>query len=437
MNNRINFNFGKKNRSCGSVLRKNGSKKLYVGFNYYGRRIVKSSGLDDNAENQDNLEQWLKRVTRNIDDGSFRFAEAFPGATDEEKSYFARKEGWEYMPKPHQVLMTDYIDYWIKTIAPTFQSEGKRRDYLQTLNDWVIPYVEQKSFYHFSRIDVQKFISQLQWRSGNKAGQPLSRSRVRNILIPFRAIWFDACDEYRWDLSDPFRNIGKYMPKSAKTRREVFRFDEWQRLMAVLDPYFRPVAEVMIMTGMIASEIAGLRKSDIEGNYLMIRNSIVRGQEKNELKTAYRERKVYITETLRARLDEVLARTDGEHVFTMKTGVSFKEGSFRNNYWKPAFMAAGLNYKVPYTTRHTFAAWSLTIGIDPNRLVRLMGHVSKKMIYDVYGDYVEGLEEDHSQIMNYYGQDFLSRKNKRHNLVELRSWRKFGESDHLAAQNSF
>lgn len=64
--------------------------------------------------------------------------------------------------------------------------------------------------------------------------------------------------------------------------------------------------------------------------------------------------------------------------------------------------------KVPYSLRHSFAAWSLTLGIDMNRLVRLMGHGSKQMVYEVYGDYIEGLEEDRDNIQAYFGPDFLT-----------------------------
>jgi hypothetical protein len=40
-----------------------------------------------------------------------------------------------------------------------------------------------------------------------------------------------------------------------------------------------------------------------------------------------------------------------------------------------------------------------------------MGHASKRMIYDVYGRYVKGLDEDRSQILEYFGRDYLcSRK---------------------------
>jgi len=60
--------------------------------------------------------------------------------------------------------------------------------------------------------------------------------------------------------------------------------------------------------------------------------------------------------------------------------------------------------------RRTFAAWALTLRIDPNKLVNLMGHGSKKMIYEVYGNYVEGLETDAGKILKYFGKDFIGLK---------------------------
>jgi integrase len=35
-----------------------------------------------------------------------------------------------------------------------------------------------------------------------------------------------------------------------------------------------------------------------------------------------------------------------------------------------------------------------------------MGHGSKQMLYEVYGKYVEGLETDAGNILDYYGKDF-------------------------------
>jgi integrase len=36
-----------------------------------------------------------------------------------------------------------------------------------------------------------------------------------------------------------------------------------------------------------------------------------------------------------------------------------------------------------------------------------MGYASKQMIYEVYGNYVEGLEEDTNAVLEYFGRDFI------------------------------
>ncbi len=79
---------------------------------------------------------------------------------------------------------------------------------------------------------------------------------------------------------------------------------------------------------------------------------------------------------------------------------------FQRQVWVRALKNAGVKYRKPYTTRHSFAAWALAIRSDQNRLVNLMGHASKQMIYEVYGRYVEGLEHDRLKILAYFGKDF-------------------------------
>ena len=102
-----------------------------------------------------------------------------------------------------------------------------------------------------------------------------------------------------------------------------------------------------------------------------------------------------------------MSRSKADYLFTMKSGRIFDVDSFRKNPWTSAFKKAKLQYKVPYTMRHTFAAWALTLRIDPNRLVSLMGHGLKEMVYEVYGNYVEGLETDAGKISGYFGKDFF------------------------------
>ena len=404
------INMDEQKQKVGSIKKFKHSKKLYADFYYYGHRITKSTGLDDTPVNRERVQALLRKVFDIIETGTFKFSEAFPGASVQEKSFFAKLEGREFNPEPNQILIGDYLKVWLETILPTYDSHTKRNDFTQIITYRLLPYFKRMSFYELTGIELQKFVASLKWEEGKNKGQQLSASRIRNILIPLRAVWNDACDQYRWNMRSPFETIHKKLPDVEKEAPVVIRFDEWQAILERVDPYYKPLVEIMVMTGMIGSELAGLRKSDIEANYINIQNAIVLNVEKKKLKNGYRKRKQSITQALRERLNEVMAQSDSEYVFTMKGGKKFSYGSFKKTVWEKAFKAAGLEYKRPYTTRHTFAAWSLTLRVDPNRLVSLMGHASKQMVYEVYGNYVEGLECDAENIFNYFGADFLKPK---------------------------
>jgi len=270
----------------------------------------------------------------------------------------------------------------------------------------ILPHFKNVSFYQITSTTVFKFTETLLCTRGENKGKPLSTARKVNILIPLRAIWNDACDHYRWVLKSPFDNLRKRLPKTEKKEHKVIRFDEWLRFLEHLEEYYRPIAEVMILTGMIPSEMGGLRKEDIEGDYINVKSSYVLGEDKKSLKTAFRKRQVFITRAIRERLDTILNRSSSPHVFTMEDGKRFNSSRFCK-VWKKGVDAGGITPVTSYSARHSFAAWSLIIGINPLRLVKLMGHASKQMVYEVYGNYVEGLEEDGERIFEYFGKDFV------------------------------
>ncbi|HOI96574.1 MAG TPA: tyrosine-type recombinase/integrase [Syntrophobacter fumaroxidans] len=198
------------------------------------------------------------------------------------------------------------------------------------------------------------------------------------------------------------------MPKKVKNPPVIFRFEEWMRAMENIELFYRDVAEVMIMTGMIGSEIAGLKNEHIHGGSIYIQDSIVRGVERvGALKTEYRQREIPITIALKERLDRAIENTSGSYVFSMEGGERFNINSFRKTPWSKALERAGVKYRHTYTLRHSFAEWCLVGGIHPERLVGLLGHGSKQMVYEVYGKYVQGMEKDTGQIREYFGNDFF------------------------------
>lgn len=403
----------------GAVIRKPGSGKLYVLFYYHGRRVEKTTGRDDTPANRKQVRTWLDRQMEKIRAGKFTFSEAFPSAPTVEKAWFARREGWEYQPEAKDVLFGDYIVQWYANVWELIPEGTKKDDWKGVIDYWLVPYFRDMTFYQISGTELKKFIAKLKWKKGCKKGELLSKKRVKNIMVPFRAIWNDACEEFRWILPDPFKNTRKHLPNTEEKEREVFRFDDWQKLLTHMEPWYVPIAEFMILSGTISSEIAGLRKSDIKEDHILIQNTIVRKREKQKGKTKYRTREIPITPAIRQRLDIAMSRSPGDYVFTKPTGEKFSATNFCNNIWKKAFIRADLPYKVPYCMRHSFAAWSLTLKIDMLRLVALMGHRDKKMVFEVYGNYVKGLEQDAAKIIEYFGREFILPEMKQHAVISM------------------
>ena len=273
------------------------------------------------------------------------------------------------------------------------------------------------SFDEITNENVGKFIAALT-RPVSKSQKPISPKTMRNILVPSRAVWQSACAKYKWNLPDPFHNLKRFYNKPAKriNRREnggqmfsdVWRFEEAMAIIKHMHPHYRNVTKLMFLTGLSASEIAGLETGDIQGDLLVLNTFIVDNREKNEGKSPYRSRSIPITSAIRVCLDEALATMTGKKLFMTITGLTFRNWTYRGCYWKPAIKRAGLRYIKPYSTRHTFAAWALAIGMNPNQLVPLMGHGSKQMVYEIYGNYTAGLAQDREKILSFMGHDFLN-----------------------------
>jgi integrase len=402
----VDFQVFEVRKNDGRIARKSGSRKLYLDFYYHGIRIEKSTGLDDTPGNRVKAEALLTKILELKKEGTLEFAKLFPGASEEEKEFHTRIEKGEYSPAPKAVRFGDYVKKWYTRVWSNYP-EQKQQDFKSVIEFRLLPYFKDMSFFHITGVTMQEFVATLVHRDGPKKGNKLARSTMVNTLQIFKTVWDDAVIEHRWMIFDPLKGIKKSLPKKGKKKVEVFRFHEWEALLAVMDEFYRPVTKLMVLTGMIASEIAAIKRQHIRDGYLHIEESIVREVEKDELKNGYRERRIPITQAISEILDHAQSKPSGEHLFTMKDGDTFKAELFQRRVWVKAMEASGIAYRKPYTTRHTFAAWALGIRVDQNRLVSLMGHASKQMVYEVYGKYVEGLEKDRMAILRYFGRDFL------------------------------
>lgn len=130
-----------------------------------------------------------------------------------------------------------------------------------------------------------------------------------------------------------------------------------------------------------------------------------------------------------------MARTDSPYVFAHPDVTPYLRENFTERRWTPAVMKCDIPYRPPYSIRHSFAAWSLLVGIDPIRLVKLMGHGSKQMVYETYGNYIDGLEDDYWDIVNYFGKDYIETKKRPLPFHYNSLGESYGESQGLGKHN--
>lgn len=250
----------------GRIARKSGSRKLYFDFFYHGVRIEKSTGLNDTVANRHKAEAILAKILEMKREGTLEFARIFPNASEEEIAFHTRLEKGEYAPSAKGVSFGHYVrQRWYPTIWVLYPPETKGKDFKSVIDFHLLPYFENHTFFKITSTEIQRFIATLKHKDGPKAGESLARSTKVNILQVFRTVWNDAVEEQRWMLYDPFKGIKKHLGKrGAKKKVEVFRFDEWSSIMAAIEPFYQPVAKLMVLTGLMASEIAALRPESIQ-----------------------------------------------------------------------------------------------------------------------------------------------------------------------------
>lgn len=156
-----------------------------------------------------------------------------------------------------------------------------------------------------------------------------------------------------------------------------------------------------IETGMRSSELCALRWRDIDfiGKTAHVQNASVVGVIKGT-KTKAGTRKIELTE-------EALYALACQKPFTfMKDATVFEDpktenpwagaDAIRKKAWVPTLRKAGIRYRNPYQTRHTFATRHISRGANLFWLASQMGHKGPEMLFRHYGRYLKDYDGNSS-----------------------------------------
>jgi integrase len=250
------------------------------------------------------------------------------------------------------------------------------RDYRSAMNTHVLPAFKDKPIRDITYSDVSNFVS----------GLDCGSKRINNILVPMRSVFkMASINDYVDD------NVMLKIDNQSVEPPDIYPFTHDQVLMILdaVDPHYKAYTAVRFYTGMRAGEIDGLAWADYKEDMkpepkLHINKAYVYGMEG---KTKTKKSKRYIDclpPVLEALADQRQLTGKGKHIFLTKDGQRMNPDHYRDVVWRPALEKAGLEYRPPIQTRHTFATMMLSEGEDPGWVQNMMGHSSLQMIYTRY-----------------------------------------------------
>jgi len=278
-------------------------------------------------------------------------------------------------------LFGQWIDYLVQCNTPLATINSRYRDLESNLTQWgrEIATTEQAAAF-------LKSMSQRQ--------EPATTNVYLGLLKRW-GIW--CCDRGHWQ-SNPFEPIRPFPGAKSAAAGEPFSPDEVARILETMAAgayaHYVDFTYFLLATGVRPGEAIALRweNVDLAAGTVTIAESLTRSKGgKRQRKKPKTGDKGIRTLPLTEELKTVLRGRRPPYchpnrlVFPGPKGKAIHDNNFRNRCWLKTLQAAGVPYRKPYFTRHTFASWAIAQGSTLPDTAKLLGHVNSRMVQQTYG----------------------------------------------------
>ena len=383
--------------------------RLFLDFRVFGVRCREQTELPDTKANRKLLAKLDDSIKVAVANGSYKHEHFFPMSkriAEVEEARLAMSASTYKTPTSLTLATSEmYSDVAPSFLKPTplfsefanqwyseMEVEWKRSHRTTTrgvLDNFLIPQFGQKTVNEIKKGEILAFRSSLAKLPGIKNKESLSASRINHIMTPLRMILTEAADRY--EFAPAFINIKPL--RVGKTDVQPFTMQEVQDIIRTVRADFRNYYIVRFFTGTRTGEIDGLKWQyvDFERRTISIKETIVNDYEETP-KTGESERDIQMSQMV---FDALLAQHkvtgQGVYVFATSAGTPISHRNISKRVWYPLLRLLGLNKRVPYQTRHTFATLMLASGEAPEWIARQMGHTTTEMLFRVYSRFIPNL----------------------------------------------
>ena len=357
---------------------KNGST-LVITFTYKGILCRESlSRMEPNARGIKYAERLLGEIQSQIAGGTFEYAKFFPNSKKLEMFGGIRKNK----------NIKSYLDEYLKICANRNLSPSTINGYEKCIS----------TLSALHKLHVTELTPGVlkNWISSRKTKLKTIRNNlsflrsaideaVTDGLLTINPVSLVSASRYHVVNNSPNADdyvVDPFVPAETSAIYQHCRYLEWENL-------FR----FAFNTGLRSSELCALRWTDIDfiENTAHVQVAKVVGILKGT-KTKAGTRKVELNNEARAALQSQKQFTlmKSEFIFSdPKTGKPWTTANaIRKKAWVPTLQIAGVRYRNPYQTRHTFATRHIRQGANLFWLAGQMGHKGPEMLFRHYGSYL-------------------------------------------------
>jgi integrase len=376
---------------------------IEIAFTYRDRACRERVKLKPTRDNLAHCRRWRESILHEIATGTFVYRRHFPHSP---------RAAWFGERIAERLTVGQLLDRWFAAVSTRVNkplSKAGRMSYESAIRVHWRPRFGRCPIDSLSPDQVREFLAELN----------ISPKTENNLLTPLRQAYGMAFEKELID-KNPLDRVSAATVE--RDEPDPFTVEEIRAILeACAAPQHRALFQFAFATGLRTSELIALWWGDVDWQkqVVHVRRARVRGEIKTP-KTASGRRQVKLYEPAIAALMDQGRHADppqlplgSQHAGAGPAGLSQRASSWEGivfydpetgqgwpddapirRAWTAALKRAGVRYRCPYQTRHTYASMMLSAGEDPTYIAAQMGHADWGMIRKVYARWIEGVRVD-------------------------------------------
>lgn len=366
-------------RSNHEGVRAASASTIEIDFYYQGVRCRERLKLEPTPANLKKAARHRAAVIDAIESGGFDYQVTFPRSKNARK--FLRGDRLDH-----------YLRAWLAAKQPTLKA-STYRDYRKTIEGQLIP-----AFGHLLLAELRRSHVR-DWAAGLACGN----KRISNLVSPLRAALSDAMHD---ELIPANPLAGWHYRKQEDPRQkdelDPFTADEQAAILEALPAEGRPLVQFAFWTGLRTSELVALEWGDIDSHQQRLHVSraitqAAKGQAEGPKTTAGARTIDLLPRAIEALTTQKALsylHPSGRVFLNPRTGEPWTgDQAIRKTLWAHALKRAGVRYRRPYQTRHTYASMMVSAGEPLAWVSRQMGHTSVVTTARIYANWIPSTQQ--------------------------------------------